>query len=73
MTDVRRSEVPFRTRGDEILLRAEGCRAPKVRTLVFMMTVRPQHEELLPDEECRGAMTQPFSRLWQSEADASDS
>ena len=50
MADVRRAEVPVGGR-DEGFLRARFGRAPQVRELVVVVPVRPEHRELLADEE----------------------
>ena len=51
--NVGRPEETSRLGRHEFLLRAEGRRAPQMRELMIMVTVTPQHHELLAHEEAR--------------------
>ena len=50
---------------DQLLLRARRSRAPQMREVVIVMTVGPQHHELLLDEERRRAMAELLAHLRQ--------
>ncbi len=53
-------------------LRAFGCGAPQMGELVIVMTVRPEHDELLVRKERRRAVALALGGLRQGEADLSD-
>jgi hypothetical protein len=70
--NVRRSEKAVWLRCDRFVLNAQGCGTPEVRDLVAMMTIWPEHPELLSDEECRRPVTEALRDTWQRPTNGSD-
>lgn len=71
--DVRRSEEAFRLGVDQFILRTGWGRTPQMGEAILMMTARPQHHELLLDEERRRSVTELFGNAGQGHADRPDS
>jgi len=57
MADIRRPEKPVRFRARQFLLGTRRRRAPQVREVSLVVPVRPQHDELPPNEERRRTVT----------------
>lgn len=71
-SDVGRLEEPVRLLGHELPLGAWWRCAPQVREVVDMVAVRPQHDELLLDEEGRRAVAEAFGDARQRQAEGPD-
>jgi hypothetical protein len=61
MANVRRAKIAIGIRGHEISLSTQRSGTPEVWEGIFVVSIRPEHDELFSDEERRRTMAQSLA------------